>query len=442
MHLWKLNFVKVVLTVLMCLGMAVTAFANVTLDMQADKSAVEQNGNPVNVQVAVNNDGPDVLVDVHIALIPPNGSLIYEWPDWNTNLTPALSGFVWPANTDLPLTDLLTLQPNQKMPFEQTGTYTLLFAFLDPATFELVGNLASTTFELTPEGGGETGVVENADAVGGVYLGQSTRHSGGTVTEVTAGGTFLTDLQEVPSGEFLETDLQTLGLDTCRVSSFSIDFSTGMQLNLPTFLDAGSSIGLSAPGQSYSIPRTKDSISEIATDLIIYATDTGTHPAYQGGADYTFSGSGGPDVGPFSVTITAPPSLQLMQPDLNTLTEINTDQDLILKWANPRNNGEVWASISTTDVQIDFENPMNSKTTFFTCECRFADDGEGTIPADKLQQLPTGSMSSFPVPGGIPGMDTSTLDISRIEWETFEAEGLDYGFGLISSGESGSVSLQ
>lgn len=149
---WKTCLALFLALAFIFIGQVRAVSGQVQLDISTNKAVYHQTGDTLSIQVDVTNDGPQIPVDVHLAIIPPTGKLIYEWPDWNTNFTPAISNWALPKDLVLNQVKLLTLSLDGEVPFDETGTYTLVLAFMEPRTFEAVGNIGTTTFNVSSSG--------------------------------------------------------------------------------------------------------------------------------------------------------------------------------------------------------------------------------------------------------------------------------------------------
>ena len=413
---------------------AQAAMGQPVLNIQTDKGAYAA-GEDFQVSVSVSNPGTARPVDIHVAIIDPTSD-IYEWPDWNTSLQPVLPDFIIPSGWDLPLIELFSESLSPNKPFQDgPGTYLVVMAFMEPGTFNLIGNLAFDTFTVSSS-------LSDPENIGFVFLSNLDSFSQGfQSTEVDAGGVFLDQIFEASD---FDLKFASLGLDECQVVEWTSSF-TG--ITLPKFLDAGPALQMSG----VTLPKLQPNEGQFQS--IAYQNDELTQADYEDNRDYTFSGPGGPDVGPFSVTVKAPPKVILSQPDLSTTLTVNKKQGLPLEWNAGSASSEVWVSVSTSEM-----NFSNGLATFYDCFCRVEDDGKFTIPADKLSKLPASSSSGFPnfddlpnfddfqdigdLPTGGFGFGGATLDVSRTNWNSFPANGIESGLGVITSGVQGNIDLQ
>jgi hypothetical protein len=100
-----------------------------------DRSQYSLNSELPAFQLSAFNSGEPVNVDIHIALISPNG-LIYELLDWNTELRPALPNFILPMGFNFPPTTISNLQDFPGGLY--IGTWQAVAALANPGTLDLL----------------------------------------------------------------------------------------------------------------------------------------------------------------------------------------------------------------------------------------------------------------------------------------------------------------
>ena len=131
----------------------------------------------------------------------------------------------------------------------------------------------------------------------------------------------------------------------------------------------------------------------------------GAGAAFVGGGTYRLVGTGGPDVGPFSISFDAPGDLVLTSPVVADEWEkkplpigIAGDEDIVLRW-NPSGSADV------VMVQLDGITGVRF--------CRLEDDGEATLTPDQVAPL------QGPYKGGqLQGQDE--MRVFRYTARTFE----------------------
>jgi hypothetical protein len=252
--------------------------------------------------------------------------------------------------------------------------------------------------------------------------------------DVDASGVFLAASTSL--GSLIDTYVGTEpGLDQCRFSELPLDAFTagGFQT-----LDAGNALTLqSSAGASAQLPKDADAA---AFGYVIYGTEDGQLGSgfYQSGATYTFQGGGGPQLGPFSVSVTAPPPLNLTQPPLSEGSTHDAAQNLNVAWQGNNGVGEVAVILSGTDL-----------VAVYQIWCRFVDDGSGSVPANQLTQLRDSVSSLQPPPGlelppgfELPGFGASVgFGAYRERHTLFNTSGGELSYGVASVEAAASTSL-
>jgi hypothetical protein len=388
------------------------------IGVSLSKSSVVQGQGTPDVSLSASST-TGALVDVYLTVTAPNGTT-YDFPNWNTNHQPWLSGYTLPANFNYPSSQVTNL--NGIPGGLTTGAWTVSATLKQAGTSTVLGT-QSAQFQVTAASAGGSQLGYGSVAL---YRMQS---STGTTTSASGGfyrisGNSQTELQNYYAAQNPEPNL-----GQCV---FSQGFSPTNYPNIASqSLDAGDHISLS------SIQSGATNLPRSATGgLYYYAPAGGTLAAnfYQNAASYTFQGVGGTDVGAFSVTLNAPMPLGLIQPaaDVSGNATQSAASNLNLVWNGNGGTGEVQAVLVGTNL-----------TTYsaYTIYCRFPDSGTGTIPANLLTQLKNGVGAAPNLPGGF-SIPNTYLNVSRYSYTTFQASGLDEGYAVISSGSSLSLNLQ
>ena len=413
--------------VMLLVGLPINAFAQSGIGIYLDRNYFAPGQGAPQLSISAFNSETPVTVDVHVGVIAENGT-IYEYPDWNTRLKPWLSGVSLPQTFNYPVTPIVTL-PNV-LP---SGVWTAFAALTEPGTTDII-SIDLAPFNILPD-------TASGSSYGSLYLSLSQTPTG---TNVAAGGTFAQTSNAIQ--DLIESfDGQQPGLEQCVFNEVTIDISNieGIQL---TTLDAGDALQLSSStGLSASLFKNVDAES---LGYALYAAPDGQLGSsfFQGDANYTFQGFGGPDIQPFTVGVRAPPPLTLTQPMLSSSASHNTTGDLQLMWNGNGGVGEVHASLSGTDL-----------SKVYIISCRFADDGNASIPSGLLAQLkeklgsgtitiPGLEIPGLEIPGlEIPGLGTiATLSVSRSNYSMFNTANtsLSYGVATVDSGVSMQLTLQ
>ena len=327
---------------------------------------------------AFNQTASDKTVDVHIGIISADGT-IYEYPDWNTQLTPWLASFSIPANFKLPATaiDNLNTFPGGVHP----GAYQFAVALTSPGTLNLL------SFTTTPFKVGNT---NNGIISGGVSLAHGESASSLTAPFISAVAGFV----EVPANEVANleniVDAITVNIEQCQLDK--------VPDSLDSNLDVGSSLLISSE-QNEKVSLTRKIKSDGNVNYGISPTPSQNY--YVSGQNYTASSTQSSDVGPFNISAIAPNSIIVTEPDLATVESINSQQDLNLRWLGNNGIGEI-----TVTLQLDAIDES------YVITCRFADDGEAIIPSSLLTKLRSKKpANNFPLPDipDIPGLNIPDL---------------------------------
>ena len=368
----------------------------------------------LNLSAMAMNLGPEITLDVHLAIIAPGGA-IYELPDMNTSLNP------WFPNLTLP--SFFMFGPASlgsfsigSFPLNQAGDYVAAAAYTRPGTLEFVGELAWTPFTIMNQG-------TSAGSYGHLYLDWSKSFDelapDGEVW-VMAGGLFFEVYEEERRREALDKDEMEYG---CEVTTW--DWENGGETTYSKYLDAGAKLDMfGSPLGTVALPKFS------YMDMIqYYPADEMVEGHYSGGSNYTFEGYGGPDVGAFTVSVVAPAPVVLYAPTLYPVPEINRSQDLNVSWEGT-GVGDVFVSITSYDIDQMTQEP----TSVTQCSCRFVDNGQGTVPASLLSQLPPSPSVEWYLP---------SFSISRQAETAFSASGLtELSTAYASASVQGNVDLQ
>lgn len=173
-----------------------------------------------------------------------------------------------------------------------------------------------------------------------------------------------------------------------------------------TYLDAGN-VSVSGPGGSLQLTKS------VLGQIISYEGNfpSGFFPA--SGGTFTFTGTGGADVGPFTVSVsdTSP----LIWTNQSSITSVNRSQSVTVTWTG---------GIPGTYVSIGGGSTTISASATFICYAPVS-AGQFTIPSYVLQAMPVGN-------GGINLLNQSNP-------QTFQANGLDTTFVVAETQSSISV---
>jgi len=199
---------------------------------------------------------------------------------------------------------------------------------------------------------------------------------------------------------FMVSYLDNLPLGTCAVyNNLNGGNNGGNYFNLIKNLNAGTNIQVTGPNGSQTIPASGASGGKVTLSA------AGT---YLSPGAYTFTGSGGSDVGAFVAPYTIPTPSTLTSPAGGANVNVTRANGMTLTWSGGAAN---------SIIQIQGNNATNNSFTNganFTCFAA-ASAGTFTIPASVLLALP---------PGNFGGMDFQPYS----PYGTFSASGLNLGF--------------
>lgn len=185
----------------------------------------------------------------------------------------------------------------------------------------------------------------------------------------------------------------------------------------PIFLDAGPSIHFTGPAgaANLALPGGSSTASQFTYGSII----DNLNPPFLPDSGGTFSidnGSGGPDVGPFSVQFTIPPAV--IWTNFSSIGSIERTRSLTLTWTGGDPNGI---------VQIRANSFAQDQSLEVALACSaLVSAGQFTIPASALLALPP---YQLPPQGGIEPQ----LSLQTNEVLLFSAPGLDAAEFVVGS---------
>jgi len=173
-----------------------------------------------------------------------------------------------------------------------------------------------------------------------------------------------------------------------------------------TYLNAGT---LSITGPTGTQPITQVTSGQV----LAYSANLPTGFFPSSGGTFTFQGTGGPDIGPFSVTVSDPSPL--VWTNQAAITSVNRNQDLTVTWTG---------GIPGTWVLVGGGSTTVSVSGTFLCYVPVS-AGQFTIPSYVLLASPVGN-------GGINLLNQSNN-------QTFQATGLDITTAVAETESSISV---
>ena len=159
-----------------------------------------------------------------------------------------------------------------------------------------------------------------------------------------------------------------------------------------TYLNAGN-LSISGPAGTVQLTQT------LQSGLIAYSANlaAGSFPA--SGGTFTITGSGGPDVGPFTVSVAD--SSPLVWTNQNAISAVDRSKDLTVTWTG---------GIPGTFVQIGGGTTSIAVSATFLCIAR-AEAGQFTVPSYILESVAAGNgginLINQSAPQSFPGVDVA-----------------------------------
>jgi len=269
--------------------------------------------------------------------------------------------------------------------------------------------------------GGKVGAVQLLRVNARVQLDAT---SGFTNLDVDLGTAAFT---EVRGGEYSFNPITSLPpVGTCTVfSAGGVDVSGLLGGQLPTvpgdarILNAGTPLQVSGPRGAKVIPRSTD-FDGLYFNIIggaVPLLGPPPQPLYLDPGDYTVTGPGGPDVGPFTARLRVPASVTWTNRD--QLVQVTRSGGVTLNWS-----GGDAVSQGITILGGNLDNSSGAGAAF-VC---FADlrDGSFNVPSSILSSLPPSNLQQ-------PDQTIGFLSIGAGpsgDVPTFSATGLDAGYAL------------
>jgi uncharacterized protein (TIGR03437 family) len=295
----------------------------------------------------------------------------------------------------------------------QTGNYVSNFATLPVAakgsrTCSDTSNLLSTSLlnELAQKGTlniGSVGLNKSTTPgtmVGGITVGGGTTDSGSA--------TFL-KLTSAQLTQGVSVSGASASIGSCVVSFF---YSNHITVPSFTTLNAGPDVNITGPDGAIAMPlQTEPGFSFYTTP----SSDKSFIPA--SGGSFTFdNGSGGPDVGAFTASLTM--AAPVTWTNMNSISTVTRANGVTVNWTG----GDPSTYVNISGLSLG--SLSGSSTVFvaadFTCQAPTS-AGTFTVPPVVLLELPP----SFT----IAGISTSSLSVSNVTGPaTFTATGLDVGW--------------
>ncbi len=145
-------------------------------------------------------------------------------------------------------------------------------------------------------------------------------------------------------------------------------------------LSAGAQLSLSGPNsKSKSLPYTAN-----AGYSTVLSSSIGASTPFIEPGGWTIQGSGGPDVGAFTTTLTVPDPLTCTNCDGINL--IDHTQPLRVTWTGGGGSSD-YVQVGGTSTAPSIADPAKNVVVVFSCTAR-ASDGQFTVPVNVLNQMP------------------------------------------------------
>ena len=215
---------------------------------------------------------------------------------------------------------------------------------------------------------------------GFILFDRRTLYPGSTTDAVTAGFGQL----DIKQASTYQTYLQQVYFGSCQVHTAGVTYDGREVVPIPTALDAGASMTLSAnPGNSIQVSRGLSGFygGEEPSGSFLFPLNSSTT------ISATFPG--GKDVG--AISATTPLGAPLTWTNMNDFATVDRSQPVTFVWSGG-STGK-WAIVTGSSYLADWISPS---VTTFACLAH-AEDGTFTVPAYVLAALPP-SPASFPVP--------------------------------------------
>ena len=279
-----------------------------------------------------------------------------------------------------------------------------------------------------PTGIVKTGSISLIRAEGKIAIGNTPPVE--SKTDLAAGGFVATDYSQYTPPATPEVTI----IGPCTIVQLSTT-ATPPPTNIGiTNLDAGPVLNLNGPNGTKQLVQTKGAYTAslgggVQLPISIPGLP-GPAPLFLDPGTYTVdNGSGGADVGPFSVSLTAPsPGFVWTNADSDLTIDRTAGVDIQFSGGDPSTNVYIQGSVTILD-------PTSFQVTggaAFTC--LVPNNGDFVVTSDVLSLLPA-------TPAGASG-PTSILAVGNSTQVSFTASGIDQGVFLYTAGSSRSVVYQ
>ena len=245
--------------------------------------------------------------------------------------------------------------------------------------------------------------------IGFVGINRTTLPAIGPLPASTTDGAFA-DFQKYTLATFNSSQgvFRSASIGGCLVYTFAGSSTATTDPNKPIGLDAGASIGLTGPN-SFSTQLTP-----LAQLKGFYSAAVMGDPFAAGGT-YTFTGTGGADVGAFNALLTKSPALTWT--NASSITTVHESQGQLITWTG----GDPSGTVLITGTSFNSVSPPFVGASFF---CSAKNSAlQFTIPSAVLLALPPSAV--------IAGFSVGSMSVgSETALTSFTAPGLDVGYGV------------
>lgn len=151
-----------VVSLLIVIGITgLSAAQDLAIEVFTDKAGYTVGQDAIEISAAGQNLGPDVYVDVHIAIVAPDGA-IYEMSNWNTDLLPMLSDVLLPEGFEFPKAGIATCMVGDiGFPASFPGDYLLAGVFTEPTTLDFLCDVSLAPFKVQPPATPQEGFISH-----------------------------------------------------------------------------------------------------------------------------------------------------------------------------------------------------------------------------------------------------------------------------------------
>jgi uncharacterized protein (TIGR03437 family) len=284
----------------------------------------------------------------------------------------------------------------------------------------------------------QLGILQSTGKLRVGYIGLDRITSTNSLPAAFGGGTTTTDTGSADFVEYTPTTyagitngFQYASIGSCIVYDFVYSStSTTPTITIPLGLDAGPDITVTGPNGMKQLTPLSGSTGLYTADL------SGTPPTpYLSPGSYTIAGTGGADVGAFTVNLTVPQPLTWTNMSALSSTPITRSQGVTVNWTG----GASGTYVSITGASFNLNAAMTGGVfALFSCLAP-ASAGTFTVGPDVLLQLPASTSISE---DGIT-FSLSTLGLGNSPMPvSFTATGLDVGLASTSVSATATVTYQ